>query len=147
MHAKRNRDTVPQVINGRINGRFAPGYSGNPGGSPEATRRAFNKRFLLDLAEDWQQHGREVFKRVRRESPAAYLKVCAMLVPKEMRVEHSQVLKNMTDEELEAAIEAIQAMLAAQAEETKIIEATAEPTALPGPTEVRQLQRKRSNRL
>jgi hypothetical protein len=45
----------------------------------EATRRAFNKRFLLDLAEDWQQHGREVFKRVRRESPAAYLKVCAML--------------------------------------------------------------------
>src|SRR5262245_1085861 len=52
---------------------------GNPGGSPEATRRAFNKRFLLDLAEDWQQHGREVFKRVRRESPASYLKVCAML--------------------------------------------------------------------
>src|SRR6516225_1114136 len=42
---------------------------GNPGGSPEATRRAFNKRFLLDLAEDWQLHGREVFKRVRRESP------------------------------------------------------------------------------
>ena len=84
MHAKPNRDTVPQVTNGRINGRFAPGFSGNPGGSPEATRRAFNKRFLLDLAEDWQQHGREVFKRVRRESPAAYLKVCAMLVPKEM---------------------------------------------------------------
>src|SRR5262249_51624225 len=74
MHAKPNRDTVPQVINGRINGRFAPGYSGNPGGSPEATRRAFNKRFLLDLAEDWQEHGREVFKRVRRESPASYLK-------------------------------------------------------------------------
>jgi hypothetical protein len=55
----------------------------HPGGSPEATRRAFNKCFLLDLAEDWQQHGREVFKRVRRESPAAYLKVCAMLVPRE----------------------------------------------------------------
>src|SRR5262249_7894387 len=52
---------------------------GNPGGSPEATRRAFNKRFLLDLAEDWQQHGREVFKRVRRESPAAYLKVCVVV--------------------------------------------------------------------
>ena len=62
---------------------------GNPGGSPEATRRAFNKRFLLDLAEDWQQHGREVFKRVRRESPATYLKVCAMLVPREMKLEHS----------------------------------------------------------
>src|SRR5262245_26881160 len=67
--------------------------AGNPGGSPEATRRAFNKRFLLDLAEDWQQHGREVFKRVRRESPAAYLKVCAMLVPREMKLEHSGGVK------------------------------------------------------
>jgi hypothetical protein len=62
---------------------------GNPGGSPEATRRAFNKQFLTDLAQDWQQHGREVFKRVRRESPATYLKVCAMLVPREMKLEHS----------------------------------------------------------
>ena len=70
MEAK--QDTAGKVINGRINGKFAKGFSGNPGGSPEATRRAFNKRFLLDLAEDWQQHGREVFKRVRRESPAAY---------------------------------------------------------------------------
>jgi hypothetical protein len=131
MHAKPNRDTVPQVINGRINGRFAPGYSGNPGGSPEATRRAFNKRFLLDLAEDWQQHGREVFKRVRRESPAAYLKVCAMLVPKEMKVEHS--VKAMSDEEIEQAIEAIQTMLAARAgEAANAIEGKVEPAALPG---------------
>jgi hypothetical protein len=71
------------------------------GGSPEATRRAFNKRFLLDLAEDWQQHGREVFKRVRRESPASYLKVCSLLVPREMKVEHSNPLKGLTDEQLE----------------------------------------------
>ena len=78
MDPKPEHNTAPKVINGRIDGRFAKGFSGNPGGSPEATRRAFNKRFLLDLAEDWQQHGREVFKRVRRESPAAYLKVCAM---------------------------------------------------------------------
>ena len=72
MNTNTESKTAPKVIDGRINGKFAPGYSGNPGGSPEATRRAFNKRFLLDLAEDWQQHGREVFKRVRRESPAAY---------------------------------------------------------------------------
>jgi hypothetical protein len=30
---------------------------GRAGGSREVTRRAFNKRFLLDLAADWQQHG------------------------------------------------------------------------------------------
>ena len=100
---------------------------GNPGGSPEATRRAFNKRFLLDLAEDWQQHGREVFKRVRRESPAAYLKVCALLVPREMKVEHSGGVKAMSDEQIEEAIAAIKAILAAQAGETaKVIEGEAE---------------------
>src|SRR5262245_21293771 len=93
MHAKPNRDTVPQVINGRSNGRFAPGFS------PQATRRAFNKRFLLDLAADWQRHGREVFKRVRRESPASYLKVCAMLVPRELKLEQYQGVKAMSDEE------------------------------------------------
>jgi len=126
---------APKVINGRINGRFAKGFSGNPGGSPEATRRAFNKRFLLDLAEDWQQHGREVFKRVRRESPASYLKVCAMLVPKEVKHEHStSAIKAMTDEQIEQAIEAIQNMLAAQAgEAAKVIEGTAAPAALPAP--------------
>ena len=136
MRAKPNPDTVPQVTNGRINGRFAPGLSGNPGGSPEATRRAFNKRFLLDLAEDWQQHGREVFKRVRRESPASYLKVCAMLVPKEVKLEHStSAIKAMTDEQIEQAIEYIQTMLAAQAcEAAKVIEGEAEVVpSLPAP--------------
>jgi hypothetical protein len=101
--------------------------SGNPGGSPEATRRAFNKRFLLDLAEDWHQHGREVFKRVRRESPASYLKVCAMLVPRDLKVEHQGRIGQLTDEQLDQAIEAIEAMLARQAgEEAKVIEGEAE---------------------
>src|SRR5262249_2544467 len=44
MDAKPEHNAAPRVINGRINGRFASGHSGNPGGSPEATRRAFNKR-------------------------------------------------------------------------------------------------------
>ena len=104
-----------------------------PGGSPEATRRAFNKRFLLDLAEDWQQHGREVFKRVRRQSPASYLKVCALLVPREMKVERSGGVKDLTDEQIEQAIEAIQTMLAARAGET-VIEGEAEVVpSLPAP--------------
>ena len=133
MEAK--HDTAGKVINGRINGRFAPGYSGNPGGSPEATRRAFNKRFLLDLAEDWQQHGREVFKRVRRESPASYLKVCALLVPREMKLEHSGGVKAMTDEQIEDAIAAIKAWMAAQAgEAAKVIEGEGQVVpSLPAP--------------
>jgi hypothetical protein len=129
MSANTESKTAPKVINGRFNGRFAPGVSGNPGGSPEATRRAFNKRFLLDLAEDWQQHGREVFKRVRRESPASYLKVCAMLIPKELQVEHSGGVKAMSDEQLERSIELIKELLAKReaGANAKVIEGVAEP--------------------
>jgi len=104
------------------------------GGSPEATRRAFNKRFLLDLAEDWQQHGREVFKRVRRESPATYLKVCAMLVPREMKVENSGGVKAMTDEQIEEAIAAIKVLAARAGETAQVIEGEAEVVpSLPAP--------------
>ena len=133
------RSPAPKVISGRINGRFAPGVSGNPGGSPEATRRAFNKRFLIDLAEDWQQHGREVFTRVRRESPATYLKVCAMMVPKEMKLEHQYQagIKAMSDEQLERSIAFIEEMIAKRdaSANAKVIEGVAEPApALPPPS-------------
>jgi hypothetical protein len=108
----------------------------NPFGSPEATRRAFNKRFLLDLAENWQQHGREVFKRVRRESPAAYLKVCALLVPRETKLEHSGGVKAMTDEQLERSLELLKEMLRQReaGANAKVIEGEAEVVpSLPGP--------------
>jgi hypothetical protein len=85
-----------------------------------------------------------VFKRVRRESPASYLKVCAMLVPRETKVEHSGGVKAMTDEQIEQAIEAIQAMLEQQA---KVIEGTAETVALPAPDVVPDDKAKRPNKV
>src|SRR5262245_36052674 len=59
---------------------------GNPGGSSEATRRSFNKDFLLALAADFKR-GPEAIAKVRRQQPAAYMKICALLVPREMKVE------------------------------------------------------------
>jgi hypothetical protein len=127
-------NTAPTIINGRINGRFAPGVSGNPGGSPEATRRLVNKAFLEALAKDFREGGPQAIAKVRKHQPAAYMKICALLVPREMQVEHKSNLKSMSDEQLEATIEAIQAMLAAQASEAaKVIEGTIEPAALPAP--------------
>jgi hypothetical protein len=64
MDAKPDENAAPCVINGRTNGRFAKGFSGNPGGSPEATRRAFNKDFLVALARDFKAHGEQVLARV-----------------------------------------------------------------------------------
>ena len=102
-----NAKTDPNYVPKRINGKFAPGWTGNPGGSLEATRRSFNKDFLLALAADFKKHGAAAIEKVRKTQPAAYMKICALLVPREMQIEHTNRIKQMTDEEIEQAIEAI----------------------------------------
>jgi hypothetical protein len=128
LNAKANPNYVPK----RINGKFAPGWSGNPGGSLEATRRSFNKDFLLALAADFKKHGAAAIEKVRKQQPAAYMKICALLVPREMKVEHSGGVKDLTDEQLEAMIEYLEASLEAQAQSAKVIEGEAVP-CLPPP--------------
>ena len=119
-----NAKTDPNYVPKRINGKFAPGWSGNPGGSLEATRRSFNKDFLLALAADFKKHGAGAIEKVRKTQPAAYMKICALLVPREMQIEHSSTIKQMSDEQIEEAIAAIQAMLDARA--AQVIEGQAE---------------------
>jgi ketopantoate hydroxymethyltransferase len=130
-----NAKTDPNYVPQRINGKFAPGYSGNPGGSLEATRRSFNKDFLLALAADFKKHGAAAIEKVRKQQPAAYMKICALLVPREMKLEHSGGVKAMTDEQLERGIELIKEMLAKReaGANAKVIEGVAEPAALPAP--------------
>jgi hypothetical protein len=52
-----------------------------------------------------------------------------------MKVEHSGGVKAMTDEQLEAGIEAIQRMLEARAagDQARVVEGVADPAALPAP--------------
>ena len=134
MHAKPNRDTVPQVINGRINGRFAPGYSGNPGGSPEAARKALNKDTILEMHRAFKLGGRKAIEKVMRNQPAVFLKLLVLLVPREMQLEHSGGVKAMTEDQIVDAIAAIEGYLARRSgEAAKVIEGTAEPAALPAP--------------
>jgi len=37
----------------------------------------------------FRQHGKKAIEKVAREQPAAYLKILALLVPREMKLEHS----------------------------------------------------------
>jgi hypothetical protein len=133
MDAKPNRDTVPQVINGRINGRFAPGYSGNAGGSPDAVRRVVNKAFLQDMAIAWQKHGAKALDRVAKEHPAAFCKMYTLIIPRQLTLEHSNAIKNLSDEALEAMIQHLEASLEAKAQGGKVIEGIAKPAALAAP--------------
>src|SRR5215471_6668861 len=123
-----NAKTDPNYVPKRINGKFAPGYSGNPGGSLEATRRSFNKDFLLTLAADFKKHGAAAIEKVRKQQPAVYMKICAFLVPRELQVEHSGGIKAMTDEQIERSIEFIKEQLAKReaGANAKVIEGHAE---------------------
>ena len=97
--------------------------------------RGVNKDFLLALAADFKKHGAAAIEKVRKTQPAAYMKICALLVPREMQIERSGTIKQMSDEQIEEAIAAIKAMLAARAGETaQVIEGEAEVVpSLPAP--------------
>ena len=113
---------------------FQQGVSGNPHGNRHHTRHLLNQEFIQALLLHFREHGKKAIEKVAREQPAAYLKILALLVPREMKLEHSGGVKAMSDEQIEEAIEAIQTMLAARAgEAAKVIEGTAEPAALPAP--------------
>ena len=109
---------------------FQPGQSGNPsGGRPGSRhRQQLNGEFIAALLRDFRHGGPKAIERVRRTQPAAYLKILALLVPREHKVEHSNPLKELTDEQLVAMIEYFEASLAAQAGgSAKVIEGTIEP--------------------
>jgi hypothetical protein len=107
------REDFPKLI-------FGPG---NLGGNAQRTRHIFNKAFLEALAKDFQEGGPQAIAKVRKQQPAAYMKICALLVPKEFKVERTGGVKDLTDEELDQAIAAVKAMLAARTGETaKVIE-------------------------
>ena len=69
-----------------------------------------------------------------RDQPGIYLKVLALLMPRQDKLEHTNTIKTMTDEELESAIGFLHEMMAAQAvESAHLVEMKAEPAALPAP--------------
>ena len=108
------------------------GQSGNPAGRPRGSRNALSEEVICALLRDFRQHGQKAVARVRQTQPAAYLKILALLVPREHKVQHSNPLKELTDEQLEALIEYIETSLAAQAGgPVKVIEGMIESTTVP----------------
>jgi hypothetical protein len=104
---------------------------GNPHGNRHRTRHLLNQEFMQALLLHFRQHGKKAIEKVAREQPASYLKILGLLVPREHKVEHSNPLKDLTDEQLEAMIEYIETSLAAQAgAPAKMIEGMIEPMAV-----------------
>ena len=110
---------------------FRPGLSGNPLGNRHHTRHLLNQEFIQALLLHFREHGKKAIEKVAREQPASYLKILALLVPREHKVENSNVIKSLSDQELEAMIEYLKTSLEAQAgAPAKMIEGTTEPMAV-----------------
>src|SRR6516165_7725049 len=104
---------------------------GNPAGRLRGSRNKLSEEVICALLRDFREHGQKAIAKVRRTQPAAYLKVLALLVPREHKVEQSNVIKNLSDEELEAMIEYLKTSLEAQAgAPAKMIEGTIEPISV-----------------
>jgi hypothetical protein len=109
---------------------WQPGVSGNPAGRLRGSRNKLSEEVICALLRDFREHGQKAIAKVRRTQPAAYLKVLALLVPREHKVEHSNVIKSLSDQELEAMVEYLQTLLEPQAGgSVRVIEGRIEPAA------------------
>src|SRR5262245_16717795 len=100
----------------------------DPAGRLRGSRNRLSEAVICALLRDFDKHGEKAIARVREENPGMYLKVIAMVLPRQHKVEHRNPLKELTDEELEAMIEHLKASMEAQAQSAKLIEAEAVPS-------------------
>lgn len=75
-----------------------------PIGDAYLARRRLNEAFLRKLLIHFEEHGPDIIDRVGKESPGTYLKVMALLMPKELKVEHSNPVGRLSDEALTVMI-------------------------------------------
>ena len=66
-------------------GRFLTGNIGGPGRRP-GSRNKLGEDFIAAVHDDWVQHGAAVLAKVRKSSPAAYLRVVASLIPQRLAI-------------------------------------------------------------
>ena len=109
---------------------WQPGQSGNPAGRLRGSRNKLSEAVISALYRDFSKHGEKAIAKVRRYQPGVYLKVIALLIPREHEVEHRNRVKELSDEQLEAMVEYLETSLEAHARgSVRVIEGTIEPSA------------------
>src|SRR5262245_65332829 len=63
--------------------------SANPDAAVYISRRRVNDAFLRAALESFHKDGPAAFEKCARENPASYLKIFALLVPRELKIEHA----------------------------------------------------------
>jgi hypothetical protein len=92
----------------KSNGQFGTGWQGGPG-RPIGMRNRLSESALAALGADFAEHGPEVIKQVRETRPHHYLSIIASLLPRQLQVERSSPLAELTDDELTLIEETLRA--------------------------------------
>jgi Family of unknown function (DUF5681) len=111
--------------------RWQPGESGNPAGRLRGSRNRLSEVVICALLRDFEKHGEKAIARVREENPAMYLKVFAMVLPRQHKVEHTNPTESLSDEQLTLMIAELEERIARRTAggDAKLIEGTVEATA------------------
>jgi hypothetical protein len=70
-------------------------------------RTQFTNKFLADLAEAWEQNGKAALTIMFHEEPSKFVQVCAALMPRQVELDASGPLAELTEEELQALMETV----------------------------------------
>lgn len=76
-------------------------------------RNQITTAFLHRLAADFEKHGKKAIEATREKDPAAYMKVCAGLLPKQ--IEQTRPLDDLNDGEIMALLEYLRSRIAQNA--------------------------------
>jgi hypothetical protein len=95
---------------GKRTGQAIPRY--------EATRHRdrLSTEYLRELNLWMKHYGRKAIEKVGRQQPAALLKIIALTLPKEHKVEHPRKVSELSDDQLNDMIEVLSARLEARAQ-------------------------------
>ena len=91
----------------KSDGTFAPGWRG--GGRPLGARSKISELALAALRDDFAEFGPDVIRKVRETRPAHYLSLVVSLLPRQLQVERSSPLAELTDAELTLIEETLRA--------------------------------------
>jgi len=92
--------------------QFKPGEVHNPAGRPKGSRNKFAEAFIKDFLADWEMAGASAIQLCRLKDPAAYLRVAASLIPKELNIKEGDsqldaLLEQLNDDQLADVIAAL----------------------------------------
>src|SRR5260370_11394670 len=90
-------------------------HPGNLSGNVHRSRHALNADTIREMHAAFRRGGRKAIETVMRNQPAVFLKLLVLLVPREMKMEHSGGVNAMTDEQIERAVELLNEMRAQRA--------------------------------